>query len=55
MSAADMGRLMAGLRAQGGQGGRPAPLASRFRRISARFPLDLHGIWWKLPIVGPPG
>ena len=39
---------------QGGQGGRPAPLASRFHRISTRFPLNLHAIDCKLPIVGPP-
>jgi hypothetical protein len=32
------------LTAQGGQGGRPAPLASRLHRIPTHFPLNLHGI-----------
>jgi hypothetical protein len=40
----------AGMLTQGGQGGRPAPLASRFHSISIHFPLNLHGIWWKLQL-----
>jgi hypothetical protein len=35
---------MPGLLTQGGQGGRPAPLASRFHRIPIHSRLDLHGI-----------
>ena len=34
----------AGMLTQGGQGGRPVPLASRFQRIPTHFPSDLHGI-----------
>ena len=45
---------LAGLLTQGGQGGRPAPLASRFHRIPTRFPLNLHAIDCKSPFVGPP-
>jgi hypothetical protein len=33
-----------GLLTQGGQGGRPAPLASRLHRIPTHFLLNLHGI-----------
>jgi hypothetical protein len=33
-----------GLLTQGGQGGRPAPLASRLHRIPTRFLSNLHGI-----------
>ena len=33
-----------GMLNQGGQGGRPAPLASRLHRIPAHFLLNLHGI-----------
>ena len=35
---------VAGMLTQGVQGGRPAPLASRLRRIPTHFPLNLHGI-----------
>jgi hypothetical protein len=31
-----------------GQGGPPAPLASRFHRIPTHFLLNLHGLSWKL-------
>ena len=34
----------AGMLTQGGQGGRPAPLASRLHRIPTQFLLNLHGI-----------
>jgi 3-carboxy-cis,cis-muconate cycloisomerase len=34
----------AGMLTQGGQGGRPAPLASRFHRIPTHFPLNIHAI-----------
>jgi hypothetical protein len=43
-----------GMLTQGGQGGRPAPLASRLHSIPTHFPLILHGIWWKFPAFGPP-
>jgi hypothetical protein len=33
-----------GMLTQGGQGGRPAPLASRLYRIPTRFLSNLHGI-----------
>jgi hypothetical protein len=33
-----------GMLTQGGQGSRPAPLASRLYRIPTHFPLHLHGI-----------
>jgi actin beta/gamma 1 len=35
--------LCAGLLTQGGQGGHPAPLASRSHRIPTHFLLNLHG------------
>jgi hypothetical protein len=35
---------LAGLLTQGGQGGRPAPLASRLHTIPTHFPLNLHTI-----------
>ena len=38
---------------QGGQGGRPAPLASRLHRIPTHFLLNLHGFSRKLPTFGP--
>ena len=37
-------RHEAGVLTQGGQGGRPAPLASRWQRIPTHFLLSLHGI-----------
>ena len=37
-------RLVPGMLTQGGQGGRPAPLASRFLWVPTHFPLDLYGI-----------
>jgi hypothetical protein len=39
---------------QGGQGGRPAPLAPRLYRVPTHFRLNLYGIEWKLPTFGPP-
>ena len=39
---------------QGGQGGRPAPLALQFHRIPTHFLLNLHGFSRKLPTFGPP-
>ena len=38
--------------AKGGEGGRPAPLASRLHRVPTHFLLNLHGIWWKLLTFG---
>ena len=37
---------------QGGQGGRPAPLALRFHRIPTHFPLNLRAIYCKLRTDG---
>ena len=34
----------AGMLTQGGQGGRPAPLASQLQRTTTHFLLNLHGI-----------
>ena len=39
---------------QGGQGGRPAPFASRLHQISTHFLLNLHVFSRKLPTFGPP-
>ena len=47
------GGFYAGMLTQGGQGGRPAPLASRLRRIPTHSLLNLQGILWKLPTFGP--
>ena len=57
MTPEEMHGLMstAGMLAQGGPGGHLVPLAARFYRTLVRFPLHLHGIQWKLHIVGPPG
>ena len=33
-----------GMLTQGGEGGRPAPLASRFHRVPTHFILNLHGV-----------
>ena len=38
---------------QGGEGGRPAPLASRLHGIPTHFLLGLHRIEWKLPTFAP--
>ena len=44
----------AGLLAQGGQGGLPAPLACRFLRVPTRFPLTLHGAEMDVTSRWPP-
>jgi hypothetical protein len=36
-------KFAAGMLTQGGQGGRPAPLASRLHRTPTHFPLNFHG------------
>ena len=44
-----------GMLTQGGQGGRPAPLALRLHRIPTHLRLNWHGIAWKLPTFAPGG